>query len=229
MCAGAGRGSLARAAPGGVPDHRRRALDAARLAGGVQRGAGRDGSDRRLLEARLGDPRGRVRVPAGERAARQAGSRSQDRCQGCRVALPAHRGRAPARELRSAEADPRAAAPDPVSQGADRRSAPREANRLHKALEDTGIKLDCVATDILGVSGRAMLNAHDRSGRAGRPSERSDAREDPGAARGARGSLRRAPRAADRRDPRAPRLPRSADRDADGSDRGEARTFRGGG
>src|SRR5439155_22181435 len=30
--------------------------------------------------------------------------------------------------------------------------------RLHKALEDTGIKLDCVATDILGVSGRAMLD-----------------------------------------------------------------------
>lgn len=35
----------------------------------------------------------------------------------------------------------------------------REANRLHKALEDTGIKLNCVATDILGVSGRAMLDA----------------------------------------------------------------------
>jgi transposase len=35
----------------------------------------------------------------------------------------------------------------------------REANRLHKLLEDTGIKLDCVATDILGVSGRAMLDA----------------------------------------------------------------------
>jgi transposase len=35
----------------------------------------------------------------------------------------------------------------------------REANRLHKALEDTGIKLDCVATDLLGVSGRAMLDA----------------------------------------------------------------------
>ena len=32
-------------------------------------------------------------------------------------------------------------------------------NRLHKALEDTGIKLDCVATDILGASGRAMLAA----------------------------------------------------------------------
>ena len=35
----------------------------------------------------------------------------------------------------------------------------REANRLHKILEDTGIKLDCVAWDILGASGRAMLNA----------------------------------------------------------------------
>ncbi|MBS1860133.1 MAG: IS110 family transposase [Actinobacteria bacterium] len=35
----------------------------------------------------------------------------------------------------------------------------REANRLHKALEDTGVKLDCVASDILGASGRAMLAA----------------------------------------------------------------------
>ena len=35
----------------------------------------------------------------------------------------------------------------------------REANRLHKILEDTGIKLDCVASDILGKSGRAMLDA----------------------------------------------------------------------
>jgi len=35
----------------------------------------------------------------------------------------------------------------------------REAQRLHKVLEDTGIKLGSVATDILGVSGRAMLAA----------------------------------------------------------------------
>jgi transposase len=35
----------------------------------------------------------------------------------------------------------------------------REANRLHKALEDIGIKLDCVASDILGKSVRAMLDA----------------------------------------------------------------------
>ncbi len=35
----------------------------------------------------------------------------------------------------------------------------REAARLHKVLEDTGIKLGCVATDILGKSGRDMLDA----------------------------------------------------------------------
>lgn len=35
----------------------------------------------------------------------------------------------------------------------------REASRLEKELEDAGIKLSIVATDILGVSGRAMLEA----------------------------------------------------------------------
>jgi transposase len=39
------------------------------------------------------------------------------------------------------------------------RERAQEVNRLHKSLEDTGIKLDCVATDILGVSGRLMLDA----------------------------------------------------------------------
>src|SRR5262245_49277621 len=35
----------------------------------------------------------------------------------------------------------------------------REVNRLHKVLEDAGVKLASVASDILGVSGRAMLEA----------------------------------------------------------------------
>jgi transposase len=35
----------------------------------------------------------------------------------------------------------------------------RETLRLHKAIEDTGIKLGCVASDIMGRSGRAMLDA----------------------------------------------------------------------
>ena len=87
----------------------------------------------------------------------------------------------------------------------------REANRLHKTMEDTGVKLDCVASDILGKSGRAMLD----SLVAGTtdPGVLADLakgrlREDPRAARGAGGPLRSPSRAADRRDPRPPRLPR---------------------
>ena len=34
-----------------------------------------------------------------------------------------------------------------------------ECQRIQKTLEDAGIKLDSVATDVLGVSGRAMLEA----------------------------------------------------------------------
>jgi transposase len=35
----------------------------------------------------------------------------------------------------------------------------QEVNRLHKVLEDAGVKLSTVATDVMGVSGRAMLAA----------------------------------------------------------------------
>ncbi|MGO9750148.1 MAG: IS110 family transposase [Solirubrobacteraceae bacterium] len=35
----------------------------------------------------------------------------------------------------------------------------RAVNRLHKVLEDAGVKLACVATDVIGVSGRAMMRA----------------------------------------------------------------------
>jgi transposase len=39
------------------------------------------------------------------------------------------------------------------------RDRAREVNRLHRVLEDAGIKLSSVATDVLGASGRAMLTA----------------------------------------------------------------------
>ncbi len=39
------------------------------------------------------------------------------------------------------------------------RERSREIQRLEKLLEDAGIKLSCVATDIVGVSGRAMIEA----------------------------------------------------------------------
>jgi len=39
------------------------------------------------------------------------------------------------------------------------RDRAREVNRLHRVLEDAGIKLSSVATDVMGASGRAMLTA----------------------------------------------------------------------
>lgn len=39
------------------------------------------------------------------------------------------------------------------------RDRTREVNRLHRVLQDAGIKLSTVATDVMGASGRAMLEA----------------------------------------------------------------------
>jgi transposase len=39
------------------------------------------------------------------------------------------------------------------------RERSREVNRIQKVLEDAGVKLDSVATDVMGVSGRAMMRA----------------------------------------------------------------------
>ena len=73
------------------------------------------------------------------------------------------------------------------------RDRQREANRLHKVMQDTGIKLDCVASDLLGKSGagdarRARLGYHRPRG-AGRPRARAAAQEAPRAQGSARGSL----------------------------------------
>jgi transposase len=61
-------------------------------------------------------------------------------------------------ELRAAQVNPPAARPHSVSQALIRERA-SEANRLQKTLEDARIKLASVATDVLGVSGRLMLDA----------------------------------------------------------------------
>ena len=104
----------------------------------------------------------------------------------------------------------------------------REANRLHKALEDTGIKLDCVASDILGASGRAMLDAlcqgtTDPEVLAELAKGRLRAKIP--ALKEALEGLRCPPRAADLGDPGAPGLPRRADRAAVGGDRETAAPF----
>jgi hypothetical protein len=40
-----------------------------------------------------------------------------------------------------------------------------EVNRLHKVLEDAGVKLATVATDVTGVSGREMMRPDPRGDR----------------------------------------------------------------
>ena len=63
--------------------------------------------------------------------------------------------RAVARQLRPAAGVAQPAGPDaPTQQVGD---GHRQVNRLHKVLEDANIKLTRVATDVMGVSGRAML------------------------------------------------------------------------
>ena len=93
---------------------------------------------------------------------------------------------------------------------------PQEANRLHKMLEDAGIKLACVATDVLGVSGRQMLEAllagtRDPDVLAELARGRLRAKL-PGAAPGAGRELQAPPRADRLAHPRAPRLPGRDDR-----------------
>ena len=84
------------------------------------------------------------------------------------------------------------------------RARTSEVNRLHKVLEDAGVKLATVATDVMGVSGREMMRAliagvadPDSAGRAG---QGPVADETAAAAQGA-----------DRAVPRAPRVPAGPD------------------
>jgi transposase len=105
-----------------------------------------------------------------------------------------------------------------------------EANRLHKVLEDAGVKLSSVASNVLGVSGRLMLEAL------------CQGTNDPEVlAELARGRLRsklpagageplpRPSRVPGHADPRPSRLPRRGDRCLLGEDRGGDRPFRVGG
>jgi transposase len=106
----------------------------------------------------------------------------------------------------------------------------REVNRPRKALEDAGIKLDTVASDVMGKSGRDMHRRagrrRDRPGRARRSRAPADAQEDPRPAGGARRTLRRPSPAVDRRDPAPHRFPGRADRAAHRHDRRADPPFR---
>jgi hypothetical protein len=104
----------------------------------------------------------------------------------------------------------------------------REVQRVEKTLQDAGIKLSSVASEVLGVSARRMLDAlisgtHDPSCSPTSPRARCARRS--GAARSAPRPLHRPPRAADRPDARPDRLPRRDDRDAVAAHRGAHAPF----
>jgi len=106
----------------------------------------------------------------------------------------------------------------------------REVNRLHKVLEDTGVELGCVASDILVASGRAMLDAL-VSGTTNAEVLAELAKGRLFAKRHAlrealRGSLRQRARARRRGDPGPHRLPRRGHRPVLRPDRGADRPFR---
>lgn len=92
----------------------------------------------------------------------------------------------------------------------------REANRLHKVLQDANIKLSSVVTDVLGVSGRAMLEGLMAGTTDVEILAEAGAREapqkDPRLAAGSGGPLSAASRVHDQSDPRASGLPRRSHR-----------------
>ena len=116
-----------------------------------------DGGDRRVLEAGLARARGQLRTRARQRSARPnvPGARptSTTRCgsptcsrTGSSAAASCHR-----RRSKSCGADPDAQAA--------RARARITRSRVDKMLQDANIKLGSVLTDILGQSGRAILDA----------------------------------------------------------------------
>jgi hypothetical protein len=113
-----------------------------------------------LLEAGLAGAGG-AGLPAavGQRPPRQDPARPQDRRGRCRLAGGAAGAWAAAGQLRASSPDPGATRSDPLSQAAPSRPMPPRASASSRTLEDAGIKLDSVASDVLGVSGRAMLAA----------------------------------------------------------------------
>ena len=98
-----------------------------------------------------------------------------------------------------------------------------EGQRIAKTLEDAGIKLDSVASDVLGVSARTMLAALVAGERdphvLAELAKGKAAQQDPGAAPGPARPVPRAPRRADRTRPGPHRSPGDRDRPPGRADR----------
>ena len=179
----------------------------------------------------VGDPRGRVRADAGQRPARQAGPGPQDRRLRRGVAVPARRRRGCCRRAScrpSRSATLRNLTRYRKTQIAGARSArPTGCTRRSRTPASSST---ASPADILGKSGRAMLDAlvagttdPDVLAELARGKLR---KKMPALREALEGRFDAHARAVDRRDPRAHRLPRRADRAALGRDRGADRPFR---
>ena len=104
----------------------------------------------------------------------------------------------------------------------------QEVNRLHRVLEEAGVKLASVMTDVMGRSGRPCsrrCSGDDRSDGAGRVGARAAAREDSRVAAGAAGAVSAAPCVPDRADSGEDRFSRRGDWDPDRGDRSAGPPF----
>ena len=110
------------------------------------------------------------------------------------------------------------------------RDRSREVNRVHKVLEDAGVKLSAVATDVMGVSGRAIMEAliggTSNPDALGEPRQGTPAGQDPRAAQGPHRPLQGPPRLHAPADARPHRRPRRRHRGDLRQDRGRDRPFR---
>ncbi len=97
-------------------------------------------------------------MSAGQRRAHQTAPGAENRREGLRLDRATAGAWAAAGQLRAAGADSELRDLTRYRKAVIQ-DRTRVVNRLHKTLEDAGIKLASVASDVLGISGRAMLEA----------------------------------------------------------------------
>ena len=130
-----------------------------RLAGRARLHARGDGSHRRVLEAGVARAGGEFELVLANAAHIKQRARAQDRRQRRHVDRRSARARPDPRQLRAAAGRSRSCATSPARASNSCASVAQHSQRIQKMLEDANLKLGSVVSDILGKSGRAMLDA----------------------------------------------------------------------
>ena len=186
-----------------------------RVAHGARLYARRDGGHGRVLEAGVARARRALHAGAGQRDAHPQRAGAQERHERCDVDRRSAGARADPQQLRAARADPGAARPDAHARATRRARSPgiRCASRRRSRTPTSSSRRSM--SDILGESGRAILDALDRRRDRSRATGRSHARAGSKATprRSARGAARPRHRPSSVHAPAAPdadRRPRDA-------------------